>query len=318
MSLYYGLSAELQLLSVSFLSIAMQSNTFANCSVRASADLGGNAYGGAVSLYIGAYSSAYFSTGAAVAAVGDTVVRDVNVTLDTVEFKSCSAIRERKQLLSSFGANVYGGSYSFYIGSYSSSFSSSSSSDSSSTCGSTNASGITVCVQNTTSVDCSAISTSGSQSYGANSYGGSMSVLLVGAYSWSYSSSGYSNSVCEFTSASDVSVHVSGSGCSNCSAISTSGANSYGANSYGGALSAAFVGAYSYGYEIENYAAIQAFVTTTQVVRLSVVIQDSIIVDAEAASGEYCSTRSIPPRTGLTLSVSIVRRLLRSQCECFR
>ncbi len=202
------------------------------------------------------------------------------------------------------------------VGAYS--WSQSPSGKSNSVCEFTSASDVSVHVSGSGCSNCSAISTSGGSSLGANSYGGSMSVLLVGAYSWSQSSSGGGSSMCEFTSASDVSVHVSGSGCSNCSAISTSGGNSYGANSYGGALSAAFVGAYSYGYEIEEYVAIQAFVTTTQVVRLSLVIQDSIIVDAEAASGEYCSTRSIPLRTGLTLSFSIVRRLLRSQCECFR
>jgi hypothetical protein len=242
-SLYYGISAGLQLLSISFLSIALQSSTFANCSVRASAQ-GGNAYGGAVSLHIGAYSSAYSKTGAAVAAAGDTVVRNVNVTLDTVDFKSCSAIREQKES-SSYGANVYGGSFSFHIGAYA--WSRSSSGGSSSTCGSTNASGIRVRVQNTTSVNSKSLISGGS--YGANSYGGSMSVLHVGAYSWSSSieaSSSNSISTCEATTASDVSVHVSGSGCVNCSAISTSESSSHGANSYGGSMSVLHVGAYSW------------------------------------------------------------------------
>ena len=197
MSLYYGVSAGLQLLSVSFLSIALQSNTFANCSVSASAR-GGNAYGGAVSLHIGAYSSAFNSTGDAVAAAGDTVVRNVNVTLDTVDFKSCSAIRENSESL--LGANVYGGSFSFHIGSYAWSFIQFG--GSSSTCGATHASGIRVLVQNTTSVNSRAV-TSHVTCQGANSYGGSMSVLHVGAYAWSFSRFGTSNSIstCKATTA---------------------------------------------------------------------------------------------------------------------
>ncbi len=118
-----------------------------------------------------------------------------------------------------------------------------------------------------------------------------MSVLHVGAYSWSLSAvaNGNSNSIstCKATTASDVSVHVSGSGCSNCSAISTNTLISYGANSYGGALSAAFIGAYSYSHAAGSfYSFSRAIVESTEVVRLSVTIQDSTIVDAVAASGE--------------------------------
>jgi hypothetical protein len=247
-SLYYGVSAGLQLLNVSFLSIALQSNTFANCSVRASVE-GGNAYGGALSLHIGAYSSAFNSTGDAAAAVGDTVVRNVNVTLDTVDFTSCSVIRENLDfsLFGTKGANVYGGSFSFHIGAYALSYSSSGGSNS--TCGATSASGIRVLVQNTTSVNSRAV-TNHVTCQGANSYGGSMSVLHVGAYSWSLSdmasSNSNSDSTCGATTASDVSVHVSGSGCSNCSAITSTDQFSNGANSYGGSMSVLHVGAYSW------------------------------------------------------------------------
>ncbi len=381
MSLYCGVSAGQQLLSVAFLSIALQSSTFANCSVRSNAQ-GGNAYGGAVSLHIGAHSSAYSSAGTAVAAAGDTVVRNVNVTLDTVDFKSCSAIREQKES-SSYGANVYGGSFSFHIGAYA--WSRSPSIGSTSTCGSTNASGIRVLVLHSNLFGSRALTTtSGSFSYGANSYGGSMSVFHVGAYSWSYSSSGGSSSTCGSTSAigirvllqnttsvdsraltttslsvfygahsyggsmsvfhvgayswsfsaaadinshstcgsttaSDVSVHVSGSGCVNCSAMSTttSGSPSYGATSYGGALSAAFIGAYSYSYAVGGRSSSRAIIGSTEVVRLSVTIQDSTIVDAVAASGEYYRMRLIPMRTDLTLSFSIKRRRIWCQCERF-
>ena len=53
LSVYAGLSAALQLLSVSFFSLALHNNGFANCGVSGDVD-GGNVYGGGVSLYIGA------------------------------------------------------------------------------------------------------------------------------------------------------------------------------------------------------------------------------------------------------------------------
>ena len=214
LSVYAGLSAALQLLSVSFFTIALHNNAFANCGVSGDVD-GGNTYGGGVSLYIGAYSSVFSSNGDAVAAVGDTVVRNVSVTLDSTTFESCSATRNGD---TTFGANVYGGSFSFYVGAYAWSRSDSRG-NSSSTCGATDVSGVTVRVLNASSVLSSASTTTiGGNLRGANSYGGS----------------------------SGVSVHVSDSGCSNCSALSTSRLNSFGANSYGGSMSVLYIGAYAW------------------------------------------------------------------------
>jgi len=112
---YFGLSAGLQQLHVSHISLGLRNNVFESCEVSVSVS-GGNAYGGAVSIYMGAYSSRLNFSGDAAAAVGDTVVRNVSVTLDTARFASCSARRE----INGFGngSNVYGGSFSFYIGAY--------------------------------------------------------------------------------------------------------------------------------------------------------------------------------------------------------
>jgi hypothetical protein len=242
LSVYVGLSAGLQQLHVSFVNISLQSNMFANCMVSVSVE-GGNAYGGAVSLYIGGYSSMYSSSDDAVAAVGDTVVHNVSVALDTINFASCSA--RRVSTGGTLGANVYGGSFSIYIGAYAWSWSETKSSRSS--CGYTYATDTHVSVLNTTSIDSEALSsTSGGECNGANSYGGSMSVLHVGSYSWSYSDKTSSSSTCGATSASGVSVHVSSSGCSNCSSLITCGVFLYGANSYGGSMSVLHVGSYSW------------------------------------------------------------------------
>ena len=138
---------------------------------------------------MGAYSSRLNFSGDAAAAVGDTVVRNVSVALDTARFASCSARRENNGLGN--GSNVYGGSFSFYIGAYAWSRSDASSS---STCGATDVIGVDVRVRHATSVDCTAIThvsllsnSSITQSLGANSYGGAMSALYVGAYSYSFS-----------------------------------------------------------------------------------------------------------------------------------
>ena len=158
MSVYFGLSAGLQLLDVSSFSVMLESNKFTSCTVLNSV-IGGNAYGGAVSLYIGGYSSVYMLNGIGVAAVGDTVVRNVNLTLDAAEFASCST--RRSSTISVHGASVYGGSFSFYIGAYAWSYGKRDPHiNISSTCGATNVSNVDVRILNVISNDSSALQTS--------------------------------------------------------------------------------------------------------------------------------------------------------------
>jgi hypothetical protein len=284
LSVYFGLSAGLQQLHVSHISLGLSNNVFDNCEVSVSVT-GGNAYGGGVSIYMGAYSSRLNFSGDAAAAVGDTVVRNVSVTLNTARFVSCSARREINGIGN--GSNVYGGSFSFYIGAYA--WSRSHASISSSTCGATDVIGVDVRVQHVTSVDCTAIAhvsllpdPSITQSLGANSYGGAISVLYVGAYSWSYSYIASSSSKCEATSVSGVSVQLSDSGCSNCSAVSSSLKASLGANSYGGAISALYVGAYSWSATMVAFSSSKC--EATSVSRVSVKISDFGCFNCSAVS----------------------------------
>ncbi len=196
-------------------------------------------------MYIGGFSSVFSSSGDAVAAVGDTVVRNVSVALITAMFQSCSVMRNGFDV---FGASAYGGSFSFYVGAYTWSRSVFGSSSSSS--GSTNISGVEVRVQNASFFDSRSSLTGSSNTQGANSYGGSMSMLHVGAYAWSHSTAASSSSTCGATHASELSVHVSDSSCSNCSALSSSGSQSNGANSYGGSMSIIYIGAYAWSSSI--------------------------------------------------------------------
>ena len=115
---------------------------------------------------------------------------------------------------------MYGGSISLYLGGYawSSSYGSSDSS-SSSTSGSTTANGVNVTISNVNTSDCSATTTGGQ---GANSYGGSMSVVYIGAYTWSsYQGSlqGISLSSCGTTDVSGLAVSISNSTFVNSSAV---------------------------------------------------------------------------------------------------
>jgi hypothetical protein len=183
-----------------------------------------------------------------------------------------------------------------YVGAYSWSASSGDNSNINSTCGLSAASQISVNVSGSRCSNCSAMSTSSGDDFsggsrGANTHGGSMSILHVGAYSWSSSRGAKSNSssMNGLTAASDVSVYVSGSGCSNCSAMSTTiGGDSYGANSYGGAISAAYMGAHSHSYGIGSlYCFSRAIIGNTQVRQLLITIKQAAIVDAMALSGEH-------------------------------
>ncbi len=263
-------------------------NVFTRCSVTVSSFYGGNAYGGGVSVYIGGYSSVT-TTGAALAQVGDTVVRNVSVTLHAARFTSCSSVRSGALgtlISNTYGGNVYGGSFSFYIGAYSwisSTF------NSSSKCGSTIASVVNVSVLDTHCYNCRAMMTSADGSYGVSSYGGSISALHIGAYSWSYSESSQSSSSseCGSTIASTVSVSVHDAPCYNCSAVTTSGGSSYGASSYGGSISAVYIGSHVWSYSFGGLGtASDSSCDLTRVVSLLVSISGSLINHTTAISSE--------------------------------
>lgn len=205
-SAYFGLSAGLQLLQVATCSLALYRNDFTSCSVTRIAGKKdyskGNLYGGGVSVYIGGYVSSMSVTDDAVAAIGDVSVWNASAFVETVSFTACSATNTAES------GNTYGGSFSLYIGGCAWSYSSSSSS---STSGSTSASGVSVSISNVNSSDCS-VTTTGV--FGANSYGGAMSVN-IGAYAWSYSigssPSSSSLSVCGTTSVAELVVSISSS-----------------------------------------------------------------------------------------------------------
>ena len=244
-------------------------------------------------MHVGAYSWSLSEEATSSSTCGATAASEVSVHVSGSACSNCSALSMTSVQDSSNGVNSYGGSMSLmHVGAYSWSLSNGGTSNS--TCRGTSASEVSVHVSGSACSNCSALSmTSAGTSHAVNSYGGSMSLMHVGAHSWSLSVYGFfvssSNSTCESTAASEVSVYVSGSACSNCSALSMiSGRTSYGANSYGGAISAAVFGAYTYSFSFGTFklTGSRAIVNITQVIRLTVMISTSAFHDVTALSGE--------------------------------
>jgi hypothetical protein len=95
--------------------------------------------------------------------------------------------------------------------------------------------------------------------------------------------------MCGATSTSGVSVDISDSPCSNCSALTISGENSYQANAYGGSMSVVHVGAYAWTVVAVGQIDILSLLNCniTQVTDLSVVIADSTMLLTKAVSSKH-------------------------------
>ena len=271
LSTYFGLSSGLQLLKVENFQLLLLDNTFVHCFVNVDPSVGGNAYGGGVSVYMGGYSSSYHLNGDASAHVGDTSVRNVSLTLRTARFTSCSASRSN----GAFGGNSFGGSFSFYLGAYS--WSRSGVAGSSSVIGTTIARDLRIDISDAPCSNCSAVTASKFDSMGANSYGGSMSVVYIGGYAWSFSNTAGSNtsSSCGATIASGLSVSILDAACSNCSAVTTSGGSSGGANSYGGSMSVVYIGGYAWSFSNTTGSNTSSICGATTASGLSVSVRDT-------------------------------------------
>ena len=253
--------------------------------------LGANAYGGSMSVvYVGAYAWSYNDAGSSSSVCGTTTASGVSVSVSNAPSSSCSAVTNANisgpgLQEKSFGMNSYGGSMSVvYVGAYAWSLSGA---ISSSVCGSTTAIGMSVSVSNAPSFSCSAVTTTiGGGSFGANAYGGSMSVVYVGAYAWSISFRASSSSTCGSTSASGVSVSVSNSPSSSCSAVTSSNAfGSYGANTYGGSMSVVYIGAYAWSVSAgSSLVTSHSHCDSTLTVGLSLLIKNSTFCDSSAIS----------------------------------
>jgi hypothetical protein len=210
---------------------------------------------------------------------GATTAVGVSASVSDSPCSNCSALTTSGDV--SHQANAYGGSISVvFVGAYAWA-----SSYGTTTCGATSASGVIVAVSDTPCSNCSALTTSGSSSYQANAYGGSMSVVHVGGSAWTIHNTAF-NTTCGATSASRVSVAVSDTPCSNCSASTSSGKSSFQANAYGGSMSVVHVGGNAWNYVNSGsfYYYSRSHCDSTWVTDLSVFIADSASLLAKAFS----------------------------------
>jgi hypothetical protein len=247
-SLYYGLEA-VDSLVVQNARSAFVNNECRSSSITNSVGTGGNAYGGCLSVYVGPWNiNLRLGTPNKVGSLSSSM--QTNISGNTIT--NCSAQRTSPLNIqydprfgdpSSKGANVYGGGISVAVGAYSYSDSSSIITFS----GSTTVSNTSYTISSNTLTNCNATSSvsGGGNSFGANVYGGGISVA-VGAYSYSGGGNSGSNTVSGSTTVSTTSYAISSNTLINCNAASSASSGLlHGANVYGGGIAVA-VGVYSY------------------------------------------------------------------------
>ena len=269
-------------------------------------------------VYIGAYAWSWNNGLLAESSSlsGVTTARDISVSLTDVASSSCVAATtyfvgtagDRFDRASGLhGATSLGGSTSvLYVGAhvYSATDHTSVGYSSTSASRATTASSINLSITNASFTDCSAAISmtfpSNQTSIGSivsNSFGGSLSILHLGAYAWSTSDLS-SSSASGATSATNVSVSVSNSKSVRSNAVVTTNAISggnyergeiRGASSYGGSMSVVYVGAQvtsrSVGDSTSSFSA--ATCGPTSVTGLSLVIKNSTFTDSLASSRAY-------------------------------
>ncbi|TEB14985.1 hypothetical protein C9890_0636, partial [Perkinsus sp. BL_2016] len=252
--------------------------TLTSCSASSTTSGGGssngaNAYGGGISLQVGAYS--YGADGSGSSVSGSTTVSSTNYSISGNTLTSCSASSTTSGGGSSLGANAYGGGISLQVGAYSYGINSGSS-----VSGSTTVVAANYNISGNTLTSCSASSTTSgggnSNSNGANAYGGGIS-LQVGAYSNGNGVSG--GSVSGSTTVVTVRVHVHSVHISRCSAVSFTGGASNGAFVYGGAVALIF----------ESY----TFPSTSFNASSVIVVSSSFLVNQSVFSDCTSSTSSV-------------------------
>jgi hypothetical protein len=246
-----------------------------------------HAYGGGISLSVGAYVSADYTA----RVTGDTTVSNSIYTISRNTLINCTASSTatfsdswHSSSSSSNGASVYGGGLSLAIGTY--------------VCdgflnGETTLSNSSYTISNNTLTNCTASSStssitrsmfSSSSSNGLNAYGGGISIG-VGAYVYSfhlgrcYCGTTVSNSM--YIISSNILTNCTASTLIFSTSIFSSSSSSQGANSYGGGLSLA-VGGYLYAYPCD-------FLGNTTVSNSSYTISRNTLTNCTASSSTSAS-----------------------------
>jgi len=277
--------------TVSSTSYTISSNILTNCNATSSASYssnGANVYGGGLSLALGAYSYSYGGGSSSSIVSGNTTVSSTSYTISSNNLTNCIAASLVTDA-SSVGANVYGGGMSLALGAYSFSYAMpllyEVVSSSSSVSGNTTVSSTSYTISSNILTNCNATSSvTGEVSFGANVYGGGLS-LALGAYSYSYGGESSSSIVSGNTMVSSTSYTISSNNLTNCIAASlVTDASSVGANVYGGGMSLA-LGAYSFSYSFScSYCSSSSVSGNTTVSSTSYTISSNILTNCNATS----------------------------------
>ena len=151
--------------------------------------VGASAFGGSLSVvYLAATSFSWSESGSSNSITGYTNARFINISIANTVLSNSIALTTCNAASGSFVTNVYGGSISvLYIGGNSISWKNAGLYGSS-TSGATNASDVGILMSNVSSSNSSAVTSTNSNtgSSGANAYGGSVSLIYVGAFAWSF------------------------------------------------------------------------------------------------------------------------------------
>ena len=139
-------------------------------------------------VYLAATSMSGSESGSSSSITETTYANIINISVTNTILSNSIAATTCNAYSGSFATNVYGGSISvLYIGGNSISWKNAGNYGIS-TSGATNASDVGILMSNVSSSNSSVITSTNSNtgSYGANAYGGSVSLIYVGAFAWSF------------------------------------------------------------------------------------------------------------------------------------
>jgi hypothetical protein len=237
-SLYYGLD-KFTFLNIMNVTSKFTSNICQNSGILSSVGIAGNAYGGCFSVYAGALQVNALGD----SAIGSLYVDGVQINVSSNSIVNCSAAGTNSAIQGGpSSGNIYGGAISVYIGHYSLAAKDISEN------GTSIVTNIIYVISSNNIANCSATFSAlgGIGSFGANVYGGGIS-LLVGAYLYSISGGISSSSFSGGTMVSNATYTISSNTLTSCSASSVISArgNSGGMSVHGGGMSL-MLGVYAY------------------------------------------------------------------------
>jgi hypothetical protein len=189
--------------------------------------------------------------------------------------------------LDSYKADAYGGFLNvLFIGSSALSFNKSPIGISASHCSFTSANGININITDALCFNCVASTSAIAGTQAASAFGGSMSVLHVGAHAWSYGTLSETNcsAFVSTTDSSNLRVRIKNAPCFNCSASTFTGTESCSADAYGGSMSVLHIGGTAWSLAESVKSSTQSISESIFVSDAGIHIEDTPCVNCKSSS----------------------------------